>query len=72
MSIERLLPWTLVVRNEKDIIMRVDPRIAEVFVELDPSYATALNKNGNFVIKLEKALYGCIESSKLWSDNLSD
>jgi hypothetical protein len=27
--------------------------------------------NGTIVVKLDKALYGCIESAKLWYDDLS-
>jgi hypothetical protein len=56
---------------EKDVFMRVDPSIVEVFIELDPSYSKALNPDGSIFVKLKKALYGCIESSKLWYDNLS-
>ena len=56
---------------ERDVFMRVEPSIAEVFVELDPSYSGAINPDGSLVVKLEKALCGCVESSKLWYDNIS-
>ena len=38
---------------EKDVFMRVDPSIAEIFIELDPSYSEALNPDGSIVVKLE-------------------
>jgi hypothetical protein len=57
---------------KKDVYMRVDAATAAVFVELDPSYTLGIDRDGTLLVKLDKALYGCIESSKLWYDNLSN
>jgi hypothetical protein len=51
--------------------MRIDPATAAIFIELDPGYKDGLDGDGSLVVKLEKALYGCIESSQLWYENLS-
>jgi hypothetical protein len=43
------------------------PRIlANSLVSLDPSYAGYLQPNGDIIVKLDKALYGCVESARLW------
>ena len=56
---------------KRDVYMRVDPATAKIFLELDPTYSEGLDTDGTLLVKLEKALYGCIESSKLWYDVLS-
>ncbi len=55
----------------KDVYMKVDPSIAQLFVQAEPSYASALNDQGYLLVKLEKALYGCVESAKLWYETLA-
>lgn len=40
-------------------------------VLIDPTYREYLEPNGGVVVKLHKALYGCVESGKLWYDKLS-
>jgi hypothetical protein len=57
---------------QRDVYMRIDAGTADVFCELDKNYRRALQGDGSLVVKLEKALYGCIESSKLWYDNISN
>jgi hypothetical protein len=42
-----------------------------MLVEIDPEYRNFLNEDGTLIVKLEKALYGCLESAKLWYDELS-
>jgi hypothetical protein len=56
---------------KKDVFMRIDPATAAIFIELYPVYKDGLDGDGSLVVKLEKALYGCIESSQLWYENLS-
>eukprot|EP01041_Mallomonas_annulata_P039061 gene39061-62684_t len=48
--------------------MRVNPREAEVLCELDPEYRDYLTKGGTIYVRLLKALYGCVQSAKLWFD----
>ena len=43
------------------------PRIlATYLISLDPSYAEYVQPNGDIIVKLDKALYGCVESARLW------
>jgi len=50
--------------------MRLDPMLAALLVEIEPSYAEFLEPSGCLVVQLDKALYGCVEASKLWFDDL--
>jgi hypothetical protein len=51
--------------------MKLDRMVAELLVKLDESYKPFLDKNGELVVELDKALYGCVEAAKLWYDHLS-
>ncbi len=38
----------------------------------DPSYQQYVNKSdGTLIVELDKALYGCVEASSLWYDDLT-
>jgi hypothetical protein len=49
-----------------DVFVYVAKEVAEIVCELDPSYSKFLEPDGKLLVKLDKALYGCIESAKLW------
>jgi hypothetical protein len=53
------------------VLMRLNKFLTSVLVEIDPSYKKFVNKNGTCVVRLNKALYGCVESARLWYDKLS-
>lgn len=54
------------------VLMRLEPKLADLLVTMDPEiYSAARNPDGSIVVQLLKALYGCIESAKLWFDVLS-
>jgi len=50
--------------------MYFEPALASMLCELVPAYSRFLMKDGRIVVKLDKALYGCIESAKLWYQHL--
>ena len=54
------------------ITLRLDSQTAAILCELDGSFQQYLRKDGSIVVKLNRALYGCIESAKLWYDLLKD
>ena len=56
---------------QKEVYMRLDSKLAEVLVALEPEYEQFMCKDGSMVVKLRKALYGCVESAKLWYQNFS-
>ena len=56
--------------HNPDIIMRIDPQLATIVCDLDESYNKLLGTKGEIYVKLKRALYGCIESAKLWQQHL--
>jgi len=50
--------------------MYLDPVLSSMLCELVPEYKIYLLKDGRLMVKLDKALYGCIESAKLWYEHL--
>jgi hypothetical protein len=57
--------------SHRDIYMSLDPVVSAFLIVLDPSYEQYLRPNGTIIVKLLKALYGCVESAKLWYNLLS-
>jgi hypothetical protein len=53
-----------------EVYIRIDAIIASMLIELDQSYKEFLNPDGTIIVRLDKALYGCIESGKLWYENI--
>jgi hypothetical protein len=53
------------------VFMRIDGKLAELLVKLRPEYKQYMNSGGSIIVRLNKALYGCIESAKLWYNLLS-
>jgi hypothetical protein len=53
----------------QDVFVYLSKEVATILVERDPSYAKFVEPNGQILVKLDKALYGCIESSKLWYEH---
>jgi hypothetical protein len=46
--------------------MNIKCDLAEYLVKIDSNSAEYLNDKGDLLVKLKKALYGCVQSSKLW------
>lgn len=59
--------------EDKQILMRLSRvNAAAILVWLKPEYGMYLQPNGTMVVKLTKALYGRIESAKLFYNHISD
>jgi len=54
-----------------DVYINIEPRTAQLFVDVDPSLSKFLGKSGNVKAKLNKALYGCVQSAKDWNVHLT-
>jgi hypothetical protein len=57
---------------DKPIYMRLDPITTGIVCALDKKHASYVQSNQQSVVKLKKALYGCVESAKLWYTRLKD
>jgi len=55
-----------------EVIMEIGPELAEMLADLEPdSYRRFVAPNGKLYVVLDKALYGCIESAKLFYEHIS-
>ena len=53
-----------------NVYMLLDPVIAAILSTVDGKYGEFRNDDGTIIVKLNKALYGCVQSSKLWYEHL--
>ena len=50
--------------------MRLDRTMSDIIIDIDPTYSKYTDARGGVTVHLKKALYGCVESSGLWYENL--
>ena len=50
--------------------MRLDQTMTEIIIDIDARYSKYVDARGGVIVHLKKALYGCVESSGLWYENL--
>jgi len=57
--------------SHEPVFMRIDAELAKVLVAMYPDkFKDYLNYDGSVVVQLDKALYGCVQSAKLWYEHL--
>jgi len=54
----------------KEVLMRIEPKLAKILSKINPS-KYAIENDGTIIVRLLRALYGCLESAKLWYDKLT-
>lgn len=57
--------------NGERIQMRLDPLLSRILTELDAEYTEFIQPDGSIIVELHKALYGCVESARLWYDTIT-
>ena len=55
----------------KPVFMRLNRFETSVLVKIDPSYSKCVQANGTCIVRLKRALYGCVESARLWYEKLA-
>ncbi len=50
--------------------MRLDKVMTAMLIQIDPSYSQYVDENGAMVVGLDKALYGLVEASALWYEDI--
>ena len=55
----------------KLVFMAIASNMADILIDLEPSYKRFQRSNGTIIVELDQALYGCIESALLWYKELS-
>ena len=53
------------------VYLRLDKLMVQLLEEIDPSSVPFVNDDGELIVKLDKALYGCLQASLLWYNRLS-
>ena len=56
--------------GSRELLMRIQPDVAAIITDIVPAWSEDLDKDGSLIVKLHKALYGCVESAKLFYDHL--
>ncbi len=54
----------------EEVLMTLSQFLSFRLVKLRPKYKKFLSKNGTLTVKLLKALYGCVQSVKLWFETI--
>ena len=57
--------------GEVPVFMRLDRLMTAMLTQLDPSYKSYVDKKGCLTVRLDRALYGCVESASLWYEHLA-
>jgi hypothetical protein len=57
--------------QDDPVYVLLDPTVAAITAALDPSYSKYMDHKGQIVVLLKRALYGCVQSGKLWYDKIS-
>ena len=53
-----------------EVHMRLNRVMTSMLITLDPFYKRYQESDGTVVVKLDKALYGCVEASLLWYNDM--
>jgi hypothetical protein len=56
--------------SSHNITMRLDKVLTTALCDNVPLYKDFMRKDGTIIVKLRRALYGCIESARLWYNTL--
>jgi hypothetical protein len=54
----------------RKVLMKLQKDVVELLVQIMPQWKSHVLSDGTMVVLLKKALYGCVESGKLWYDHL--
>ena len=57
--------------DQPEVIVRLNKFETKVLVAINPEYKKFVRKDGTCLVKLNRALYGCIQSARLWYEKLS-
>lgn len=52
------------------VYMSIEPSLASILSGMDSRYREAIRDNGTIIVRLDKCLYGCIESARKWQLNV--
>jgi hypothetical protein len=51
--------------------MKMDRLLSHILIQIDPDIKPFLDERGELVVKLNRALYGCVQSALQWYNEIS-
>jgi len=51
----------------EEVLMLISKELADILVKSNPQFKPYQREDGTIIVRLDKALYGCVESGKLWN-----
>ena len=58
--------------DEPPVFMRLNKYESMVLTKIDKEFEKYLRPNGTIIVRLKRALYGCVQSARLWHRKLSE
>jgi hypothetical protein len=58
--------------GSEPVDMKLDPIVAKILVKHRPEFATFMREDGSIIVELVGALYGCLESARLWFETFTE
>ena len=55
----------------EEVIIQLDPTLITISFQLCRELQPYQDERGKLLLRLDKALYGCVQSAKLWFDELT-
>ena len=58
-------------RGPEEVIVTINSKLAEYLLQVRPDWRVHRQSNGTLFLLCHKALYGCVQSARLWYENIS-
>jgi len=55
----------------EEVHMELEPMLTKMIINISPEAKEFVDDKGRLTVRLEKALYGCVQSARLWYNTLS-
>ncbi len=56
--------------QHESVFMVLEREVTSVLLDLSPDYSKFVRRDGTVIVELKKALYGCVQSARLWYEKL--
>jgi hypothetical protein len=58
--------------SRHNVMVKLEPLLTDIILKREPSFSSGIDHDGRLIVKLDKALYGCIQSANLWYQHISE
>ena len=56
--------------EDDEVLMELDTTVTRILQTIDPTVVPFINSDGKVIVRLKRALYGCVQSARLWFEKL--